>query len=408
METRTLQIELLTPLWTANAEKKGGTILETGILGSLRWWYEAILRGLGFDVCDPSRRTCSYDEEKGNSSVCLACQLFGGSGYSRRFRLVIDEGGSGNTGKLVVIKLSNPGSKEHRGWRIPGENSAEPLRLSFLPMRRGGLDEIERVALRYTLALIERFGALGAKTSQGQGAIRIKDWGELPVSTNFDKWYEALDKKKRLKQEPEVHESDTEAVATEKAICIPDIRNMVGATVVLEDAKLTPKDLWPKLGLTANTANYVQWLPEATTRWLPSAPAVRTKLRAWLRDSNNVSGFDEDGLASERHRLMGTTAGWDDPCPQNSEKGIQDRPKGSDVFVTHLYRESYNEQWTMRIFAFIPRDGNEVDRALRTLLMDPNKLKAVLQAALGGLAVQINPYPTDIKALLVDGERSDE
>lgn len=403
-EQERYRLNFLLPFWTANAEKKGGSILETGILGSLRWWYEAILRGLGFDVCDPGQRTCSYDKEKGNSSICLACQLFGCSGYSRRFRLVISENGSGNTGELVVIKLSNPGSNEHRGWRIPGEMNAEPLRLSFLPVRRGGLEEIEMAALRYTFALIERFGALGAKTSQGQGAIRVKDWGDLPVSMSFDKWCDTLDENERLKQEPEAHESDPEAVATKKAICLPDIRNMVGATVILEDVRLTPKELWPKLGLIANTANYMQWHPEAATRWLPSAPAVRTKLRAWLRDPNNISGFDEDSLANERHRLMGTTAGWDDPCPQNSKKGTRDRPKGSDVFVTHLYRDSYNEQWTMRIFAFIPRDGNKVDRELRKLLMNPNKLKPVLQAALGGPAVQINPYPTDLKTLLAGGE----
>lgn len=405
MGIRPLQIELLTPLWTANAEKKGGNILETGILGSLRWWYEAILRGLGFHVCDPSQRACLYNGKSKLASICPACQLFGCTGYSRRFRLVISEDNNSNTGELLEIKLSNPGSSEHRGWRIPAEKSAEPLRLSLLHMRHGGLREVERTSLHYTLRLIERYGALGAKTSQGQGVIRVKDWGDdLPVSMDFDKWYDVLDKKERLKQEPEAHESDTENDTSKKAISLPDIRNLVGATVILEDAKLTSEEIWPKLGLTANTANYRRWLPVATTNWLPSAPAVRAQLRQRLRAPSNFSRYDEETLAIERHRIMGTTnSPWGDPYLKIVDKTSKDRPKGSDVFVTHLYRDSCNQQWTMRIFGFIPRDGNEADKALRMLLTDTNRLKTEVQAALGGLAVRIALYPADIMGLLVEG-----
>lgn len=397
-----VEIKLLTPLWTGDASSSGKRVLETGILGSLRWWYEAILRGLGFHICDPGRRACLYNEKGKLASICPACQLFGCTGYSRRFRLAISEGNSGNTGEQLEIKLSNPGSSEHRGWRIPVEKSAEPLRLSLLPMRHGGLGEVERTSLHYTLRLIERYGALGAKTSQGQGVIRVKDWGdELPVFVDFDKWYDVLDKKERLKQEPEAHASDTENDTPKKAISLPDIRNLIGATIILEDAKLTPVEIWPKLGLTANTANYRRWSPEGTTNWLPSAPAVRAQLRQWLRDPNNFLQYNEETLAIERHRIMGTTnLPWGDPYPKSNS---QVRPKGSDVFVTHLYKDSCNHQWTMRIFGFIPRDGNEADKALRVLLMDTNRLKTEVQAALGGLAVRIVPYPADTKRLLVEG-----
>ncbi len=46
-----LELKTLTPLWTGGI----GTmdrIHETSIIGSLRWWYEAIVRGLGGNVCD--------------------------------------------------------------------------------------------------------------------------------------------------------------------------------------------------------------------------------------------------------------------------------------------------------------------------------------------------------------------
>ena len=49
------QLKTLTPLWTGGVEASlMNRIHETGIIGSLRWWYEAILRGMGNDVCNPT------------------------------------------------------------------------------------------------------------------------------------------------------------------------------------------------------------------------------------------------------------------------------------------------------------------------------------------------------------------
>ena len=35
----------------------------TGIKGSIRWWYEVLVRGLGFYVCDPtdSEKACEME-----------------------------------------------------------------------------------------------------------------------------------------------------------------------------------------------------------------------------------------------------------------------------------------------------------------------------------------------------------
>lgn len=64
-----LAIKTLTPIWTGGAETgKVDRIHETGILGSLRWWYEAIVRGLGGDACDPSKGECRFDLEKYKTS----------------------------------------------------------------------------------------------------------------------------------------------------------------------------------------------------------------------------------------------------------------------------------------------------------------------------------------------------
>ncbi|RLG29077.1 type III-B CRISPR module RAMP protein Cmr1, partial [Methanosarcinales archaeon] len=47
MTPTTIGIRTLTPIWTGDADGKCTEIKETGIIGSMRWWYEAIVRGLG-------------------------------------------------------------------------------------------------------------------------------------------------------------------------------------------------------------------------------------------------------------------------------------------------------------------------------------------------------------------------
>lgn len=80
----------------------------------MRWWYEAIVRGMGGYACDPTseKKSCqfdakAYDEEykrhlkvneskelaskyaveAGLKKVCPACRLFGCTGWKRRFKL---------------------------------------------------------------------------------------------------------------------------------------------------------------------------------------------------------------------------------------------------------------------------------------------------------------------------------
>lgn len=53
MDQFSIRIKPLTPLWTGNEKRESKVLRETGILGSLRWWYEAVVRGLGGKACDP-------------------------------------------------------------------------------------------------------------------------------------------------------------------------------------------------------------------------------------------------------------------------------------------------------------------------------------------------------------------
>ena len=108
MTPTTIGIRTLTPIWTGDADGKCTEIKETGIIGSMRWWYEAIVRGLGGYACDPTADGCKFDTEGyenalnggnnikdaiavGLKKVCPACQLFGCTGWRRRFRMEISD-----------------------------------------------------------------------------------------------------------------------------------------------------------------------------------------------------------------------------------------------------------------------------------------------------------------------------
>lgn len=351
----------LTPVWTGDVNQQGGKLRETGLVGSLRWWYEAVLRSVGVYACDPSTGSCVYDESKKSEGICLACQLFGCTGYSRRFRFEVHA--DPNSGQLLPVRLANPGNSKHRGWRIPQELT-KPFRLKIVPLFADGFD-IACIGL--ALRLIERFGALGAKTSQGQGIVRF--YGS--PSADFAKWKDALTQRphKQIDQLPNS----------------PSLDNILGVTV-----EVAPqiKDWWKSIPLEMKGFG----LSDKST-WIPSAPAVRAMLRTDLRD---LGSANDNG----RHRLMGTIGRWGDQRPEVKDGKKKDRTKASDVFVSHLYMEQ--KRWRMRIFAFVAKNGNGADQRLRELLADGglNELKGKLAAALGltkeSIAV-VEPYPSKLE-----------
>jgi len=351
----------LTPIWTGDANRNGSRIRETGMLGSLRWWYEAIIRGMNRYACDPTSDPCVYAKEQRAASICLVCQLFGCTGYGRRFRLVVH--GGGTAGEPVEVKRKTPGTPNRRGWRIPPQ-VAPPFTLTFIPMRLGALGSFEEAALYHTLRLIACYGALGAKVSHGQGVVQITDWGKLSGVLGLDTWTNDVQGRpaKDCTNPPRA----------------PHLADYLGVTVTLDSAATAQANWWNVIPL--NGLN--RFSLGKNSLWIPSAPAVRGQLRGWLRSTDNFPGFAGD-LSQERHRIMGTTQG---------------NPKGSDIFVTHLYQSE--GRWTMRIFGFVPRDKNPVDQAVRNLLVDANVLKPVIEEGLGKVSVEITTFPTGVMDLL--------
>jgi len=140
-EPLTIKLRTLTPLWTGGVDQKCDRLHETGLLGSLRWWYEALVRGFGGDACDPTEDgRCPDDAGK----RCVACALFGCTGWSRKFRLQIID----TKDKPIEAALL-------------GSNAEFALR--FLELHPLGGEE--RWLLAKAVEIAAKYGAVGGKTT---------------------------------------------------------------------------------------------------------------------------------------------------------------------------------------------------------------------------------------------------
>ncbi|KYK29648.1 MAG: hypothetical protein AYK19_19375 [Theionarchaea archaeon DG-70-1] len=150
-----IRLGTFTPLWTGGIRPNMDRLHETGIIGSLRWWYEAIVRGLGHYACDPT----SGKEE----SPCSTCQLFGCTGLKRKFSLSIKPNGN------VGDEDSNLNIRPHgrnRGWFIsPGFSGDMTIHLY------GKKKEITQIA--FLVHWLSQWGSIGAKSQLGYGVFEV-------------------------------------------------------------------------------------------------------------------------------------------------------------------------------------------------------------------------------------------
>lgn len=157
-----VKLRTLTPIWTGNIDCTSPNLKETGIIGSLRWWYENLLRAYGEDACDPTDSTCNAEKH------CSACELFGCTGWSRKFRLEISA-----DSKLKPLKL-RIGNRHVSG--LFGE-----FVLRILPLRDICINEKRYFSKAFQV--IHEYGALGARSSQGNGVVHLEkiDGLEPPI-----------------------------------------------------------------------------------------------------------------------------------------------------------------------------------------------------------------------------------
>ena len=147
-----VRLRTVTPLWTGDIDRQSEQVKETGIAGSLRWWYEVLVRGLGGYACDPTDDSrCHFDDNAyaatgnvadGLQDVCAACRLFGCTGWSSKLRILVRDG---------------------EGRTNPNLNQAGvDFQIEFFQMKP--TEREERWLLSKAIWLMVTLGAMGGKT----------------------------------------------------------------------------------------------------------------------------------------------------------------------------------------------------------------------------------------------------
>ncbi|MGC8800888.1 MAG: type III-B CRISPR module RAMP protein Cmr1 [Chloroflexus sp.] len=158
------KLKALTNIWTGDAARKPDRLILTGIMGSLRWWYEVLVRGLGGKACDPTSNVRCPDKD---GRHCVACELFGCTGWARKFRLMI---------------------LDEKGQVIQNQIKAnQTFTLDFITLRP--IRDEEWCLLDATLRLIADYGAIGGKTvfkpsdeQNRQNEPHHKDFGLVTIT----------------------------------------------------------------------------------------------------------------------------------------------------------------------------------------------------------------------------------
>jgi len=168
----------LTNIGTGDADSKSDRLIPTGLMGSIRWWFEVLVRGLGGKACDPTSGSVRCPEGRVKEPDkpghhCVVCELFGCTGWARKFRLmVLDE-----SGQVIQNQIRKD----------------QTFILRFIPLRV--ICETEWCLLDAALRLIADYGAIGGKTvlkpsdeSGRQNASHHQDFGLVQYVGSPERW----------------------------------------------------------------------------------------------------------------------------------------------------------------------------------------------------------------------------
>jgi CRISPR-associated protein Cmr1 len=185
-----IPIETLTPLWTGGVETgKVDCLHETGILGSMRWWMEALVRGMGRNVCDPTTQQCLYDTAKPDNGICDVCHVFGATGWRKRFRLEIDDHTKPDNAVQPQIRAQRQYNKHGHNqtptWYFP-QNANDNPRSGALTLRMLSLHPAFNPRIIGSLIqFLADWAAIGARPQMGFGVIELRN-GRLDTRPLYD------------------------------------------------------------------------------------------------------------------------------------------------------------------------------------------------------------------------------
>jgi CRISPR-associated protein Cmr1 len=206
-----VRINTLTPLWTGGIDTgKCDRIHETGILGSLRWWMEVLVRGLGGQVKDPttekSEDRSNLDPKKfdvkayrqlqdeaerrlylRNAGLCDVSQIFGATGWKQRFRLEVQEVDVSDASIQHPMKANRTYTDKQGNQKTPTWYFPDPTKKDIKPQPQNtpkagvfiikiqSLDpNFKPEVIGGLIQFMADWSALGARPQMGFGVIQVE------------------------------------------------------------------------------------------------------------------------------------------------------------------------------------------------------------------------------------------
>jgi len=383
MSELTITLKTLTPLWTGGVDQTCDRLHETGLIGSLRWWYEALVRGLGGYACDPTSESselrCRFDtdaydkaRQKGASStdsitqgtmaICPVCYLFGTTGWSRLFQIRAERVPTTSLHFVTTLRM-NRGWLEQLFAGTSGNLGSAQVPFGRLELKfcARGRDELYgRGQVGLLLSLAAKYGGIGARLQHGFGQVDP----EMPADMKSDGAFTAL--KAKLKAGTS-RRSSGEFNSRNPF----NFQNLITLVYTIPEGELTD---FSTSRLIAGTK------PPAAT-YLPCAFDLRYKgsgrwgMRRWLKEQQGWKESDDTGKLEELDQLLGPRSQWGRKA--DVRKIDENLRTASRVFFSMPYKKNVEDQdYELRVWAFWSRN-------LSNRLKAPDDLSNLCQEYMG-------------------------
>lgn len=351
-----IQLRTLTPLWTGGIDGTTDRLHESGLIGSLRWWYEALVRGLGGFACDPTSDNpedrCQFDTkaygktknvEDGLANVCPVCRLFGCTGWKRLFNLQL---------------LDAPVTPFHLRTSLPiNKNwfersfSNQEFDVVYGDVKFRLITRQQDLEFVYTqMALLFKimadYGGIGAKQQHGFGQFRLRSLSSELQNYSINDSLAILSGK--INQHPS---NDTPF----------NFKNFVSLEYDIPSNKLSV--------FRNRDSHHGSPRKQSEDAYIPCAFDLRYKgkdpfgFRKWLKEKKSWKESDRPDQLGDLDKLMGPRSQWG----RNPTKYVKDDLRtASRVFFGMPYQISA-QNYRVRVYGFAPPELLKPDELIQLL-----------------------------------------
>lgn len=390
-EPLTIKLKTLTPLWTGGVDGKSDRLHATSIIGSLRWWYEAVVRGLGGYVSDPTSEkaaersefdTKAYEQAKRNGlsqaeaiqagikTLCPVAYLFGATGWARLFQLQVLNAPTTPLHFRTSIRMNQSWLKRVFGGDTQNiDHLAVPYGDLQLRIVSRGYDTtfaIEQVRLAIQIAT--EYGGIGARLQHGFGQIALEN--SVAITPGMV----------QLAQRLKTGDLRTDGSHQDSPI---DLRNLMSITYAMSAKELST--------FSKPNAHCGSLLKTGEQSYLPCAFDLRYKgsdkwgMRRWLEDPNGPKRWKPAKI----NELMGVSE------KKNRKLKDEDRQAGY-LYFGMPYRLT-NGSYQLHIFGFAPPNlltAEELSRLTQEYMIYATKLEPTQMTLGKELIAQANEGAT--------------